>query len=191
MRIQDRTGIFRMELCADIPFQSRYFNDFHQVTLRITTYTLHSCLFILLFIIVIEFITMTVAFLYMFLVVDTKCARTLFQYTFISSQTHRPAHVCDILLVLHDIYDIMFCLFIHFATVGIIITENVTGKFDNHHLHTETDTECRYIMCTGIMRSDDFAFYTALTESRTDYDTVHILQLVPDILLVKFFTIDK
>ena len=61
-----------MELCADVPFQSRYLNNLDQVAFRVAAYAFHSCAFIFLLIVVVELITVTVSLLYMLFLIDIE-----------------------------------------------------------------------------------------------------------------------
>ena len=121
--------------------------------------------------------------------VSFQGAASFAQLTFVSTQTHGSTHLCNILLLLHDVDDIVRSLLVHFAAVGIGITQHVAGEFDHHHLHTQTDTEGRDIVCTGVFCSDDLAFDTSLAESRTDNHTRHALESLGNVFLGQLLTV--
>ena len=81
----------------------------------IDTYTFHTGSFVLFLVVIIELVTVTVAFLNMFLSVCLICFRAFLQYTLVSTQTHGSAHIGDRFLLFHDINHVVRSLLIHFA----------------------------------------------------------------------------
>ena len=77
----------------------------------------------------------------------------------------------------------MRSLLVHLARVCILIAEHVAGKFDNHHLHTEADTECRNIMLTGVLSCDYLALYASVAEAWTDEDSILTCEFLSYVLL--------
>ena len=65
-----RTLILRMELCSDIPFQSRYLNNLHKVALRVLAYALHTATLVFMLVVVVELVAVTVSLLYESLAVN-------------------------------------------------------------------------------------------------------------------------
>ena len=82
-------------------------------------------------------------------------------------------------------------LFIKFTTVSILIPKDITCKFNNHHLHTETDTKSRNVMRTGIMSCNNLTFSAALSESRTNHYTVKPFKFLGNVLFSDFLTVHK
>ena len=191
MWFQYRAAVFRMELCTDKPFQGRDFHDFHQVGFRIDTYALHTRLFEFFLVAVVEFVTVAVTFLDVFTLVSLISLGVRVDNAFISSQTHGTAHVGDGFLFLHDVDYIVRSLFIHFTAVGIGISQYVSCEFDDNTLHTQTDTECRYVVCTAVLDSCGLTFDTTLSESRADDDTVHVFQVLFNVVVGQVLAIDK
>ena len=134
---------------------------------------------------------MTVAFLNVFALVSLIRFGSRVDDTFVSSQTHGTSHVGDGFLFLHDVDDIVRSLFVHLAAVGIGITQYIAGKFDGHALHTQTDTEGRHVVCTAIFDGDELTFDTALAESRTDDNSVHVFQLFFNVFFCQVLTVDE
>ena len=85
----------------------------------------------------------------------------------------------------------MRSLFVHFTAVGIGISQDVPCEFDDNALHTQTDTECRYVVCTAVLDSYELTFDTTLSESRADDDTVHVFQVLFNVVVGQVLTIDK
>ena len=59
MGVEYGRRVLRMELCADVPLQGRYLNNFHKVSIRIDSNALHASLLICLFVRIVELITVT------------------------------------------------------------------------------------------------------------------------------------
>ena len=67
----------------------------------------------------------------------------------------------------------MWSLLVHLAAVGVGISEHVARELDYHHLHTETNTECRNVVGPGVFDGGNLSFYATLSESRADDHSVH------------------
>ena len=70
MRFQHFALVLRMELSADEPFQSWYFNYLDKVAFRVTSHALHTVTFILGDEPVVELIAVAVAFHYVVLFIN-------------------------------------------------------------------------------------------------------------------------
>lgn len=70
MRIKHCATVFRMELSTNVPFQCWNFHNLNQIRFRIDSYTFHAVVFKLLAVVIVKFITMAMAFLYVFLFVS-------------------------------------------------------------------------------------------------------------------------
>ena len=122
-------------------------------------------LFVFLAEIIVELIAMAVTFANNFVAIDSTHAATLAKAAFVTAQTHRATHVGNVLLVLHDVDDVVRSLRIHFDRVGILVAQYVSvPEFDNHHLHTQADTEGRQVVFAAVLCSNDFAFDTTLAK---------------------------
>ena len=80
---------------------------------------------------------------------------------------------------------------IHLTTVRVLIAQHVTGKFDDHHLHTQTDAEGGDILGTGVFRSDDLAFYATLAEARADDHALQALEFLRHVLAGDLLAVHK
>ena len=70
MRLKHSALVFRMELSAYEPLQARNLHYLHKVALGIASHALHAVAFVFSDVLVVELVTVTVAFLYVFLHVD-------------------------------------------------------------------------------------------------------------------------
>ena len=80
---------------------------------------------------------------------------------------------------------------VHFIAVGIAITQYVTGKFNDHHLHAETNAKGRDIVRTSVFRGNDFSLNASCSKARTDDHTRQTLQFLCDILARNLFAVHK
>ena len=85
----------------------------------------------------------------------------------------------------------MGCLLIHLTTVGILITQHVASKLDNHHLHPQADTESGDIMGAGIFGSNNLSFYTTIAEAWTNHDASNASKFLCHILLGNLLAVDE
>ncbi len=70
----------------------------------------------------------------------------------------------------------MGCIRIQFHTVGIIVADDIAGKFHNRKLHSKTETKERDLVGTCITDCRDLAFDTAVTKSARTKDAIHITE---------------
>lgn len=70
--------------------------------------------------------------------------------------------------------DRMGCIRVQFHTVGIFVADDITGKFHNGKLHSETETKERDIVGTCITDCFDLPLYTAVAKSARNKNTADI-----------------
>ena len=85
------TGILRMELGADEPTVAGDFDDLDQVALGIRSDTFHAILFVFFFILVIELVSVAMAFTDLERAVDFSYAAAFAKRAVVSTQTHGAA----------------------------------------------------------------------------------------------------
>ena len=108
----------------------------------------------------------------------------------ISAQSHSATHVGDALLLFHQVDDIMLGVRVKFYAIGIGHAQHITGKLDDHALHTQTDAEGGHIVLTAPLQRHIFALGASLTETRSDDDTVLARQLLLNIGIGQVLTVD-
>ena len=86
-------------------------------------------------------------------------------------------------MILHDVYDVVGCLLVHLTAIGILVTQHVAGKLNDHHLHTQADTKGRYIIVASVFCCDNLTLYTTLTKAGTNHNTLQTAQLLGYVLL--------
>ena len=179
--MKHRRGIFWMELGSDIPTQGRYLDYLHQISSRVDAHTFHASRLVFLFICVVEFVAVAMT---LFDKLRVGCRRVCFhgatalpQFAIVCSQTHRSAHLGDAFLFLHQVDDGVRRVCRHLTAVGIRIAQHIPGKLYRHHLHAQTDAKGRNIVRPGVLCGYQFSLNAPLTETGTDDDACHSLQL--------------
>lgn len=71
--------------------------------------------------------------------------------TRVASKAHIPSFCHEILLMMHDMDDIMISLWSEFFTRCIEYSESISSKFDRHNLRSETDSEKWNLMGSCIL----------------------------------------
>ena len=85
----------------------------------------------------------------------------------------------------------MRSLFVHFAAVGIGVSQHIARKFDGHALHAEADAECRHVVCAAVFGSDELSFDSSLAEARADDDSVHVFKLFFHVSFSQLLAVDE
>ena len=117
-------------------FSDGIFYNFYKVAFRIVSNTHHTVSFKLFFIVVVEFVSVAMAFLNVLLFVDVGRRVSSVVSRFVSTKTHCTTHIGDILLLFHNVDNIVVGLFVHLSRISIAVTQHVAGKFYYHHLHS-------------------------------------------------------
>ena len=79
----------------------------------------------------------------------------------------------------------------HLTAVGIRIAQHIPGKLYRHHLHAQTDAKGRNIVRPGVLCGYQFSLNAPLTETGTDDDACHSLQLRGYIVRSHSFAVDE
>ena len=170
-----RSGFeFRMSLSSDKPRVSRNFDHLDDTAVRGKTAQRHAVLLQYFAVIVVYFITVAVAFADLVCTVQLLCQRAFFEYTRISAKAECSADILDTDLIRHDMDDRMSGIGFQLHTVGVIISDDVSGKFHNSKLHAQTQPEKGDIMSAGILYGSDFTLNPSVTEAAGNKDTAYI-----------------
>ena len=85
----------------------------------------------------------------------------------------------------------MWSFFVNLSAVCIFIAQHITCKFNDHHLHSQTNTKSWNVMCTCIVCCSDFTFNTTLPKSWTNHNSILSCKLLFYILFCNFFRTNK
>ena len=133
---------------------------------------------------------MSVTFLNFFLSKKFKCSGTVCQYTRITSKSQRTSQIFYALLIRHQCNYRMFGCRIQFYTVRIFISQNMSCKFNNCHLHAKADSKIRNFVYTGILCCQNHTFGTSISKSTRNQNTVYFMKCLIQILFIQFFRIN-
>ena len=110
--------------------------------------------------------------------------------TRICTKTHCATHILNAFLFRHKVNNIMLAIGCKLTAVGVSIAENISCVFDYCSLHTETDSEIRNIMLTGIFCSHNLTFDTSVTEAARNKNTVNITEKLVNLVLCEKFAVN-
>ena len=96
--------------------------------------------------------------------------------TRITSESHIPSFCSEILLMMHNMDDIMISLWSEFFTRCIQDSESISSKFDCHNLRSETDSEKWDLVCSCIFCCLYHSKSSTSSESTRYTDSIESLQ---------------
>ena len=155
-----------MELRTDVPALLGYLDNLDEVGSGVDAHTLHASGLVFFLVFIVELIAMAMALMNgLHFSIGLRNTTVGSELALIGAQSHGATHLRDAFLFLHDVDNVVRRVGIHFSAVGILVAQDIAGKLDDHHLHTETDAEGRNIVRTGVFRSDNLAFDATLTKA--------------------------
>lgn len=125
---------------------------------------------------VVELIAVSVSFGYLGGTVRLLGKTSFFDGTRIGSETHRPPLGTDRFLIFHEVNHLMFGCVVEFFGIGTGKATDIASELDRHNLRSETESEIRDLVRTGILRGEDFPLGSSGTESSRDEDGIDIFQ---------------
>src|SRR3989304_2975122 len=164
---------FRVELSSEKPWMIFDFYYLNEIFLRIQAAYDHSCLYEIIPVEIIEFISVTMAFTYPGALISLTGSRVRHKDAGISAKTHCPALILSF-LVRHYMYYRMSGFLIELSAVSLIESCHMPCKFNNRALHPEAYSEKWYFMLPRILNCSYFPLNTPVAESSRDNDTVYI-----------------
>ena len=191
MWLENGAGILRMVLHAYVPAVVDRLHSLYKSVLRVEANAAHACCVEVVAEVVVELIAVAVALHDVVYAISLVYLAVWQQMAWIAAQTHGAAHVCDVLLFLHDVDDIVWRVLIHLAAVGIGQFENIARILDDHDLHAEADAECRHVVLAAVLRCDDLALYASCAKAWADDDAVACVDSLRHIVLGELFAVDE
>src|SRR5579884_1814707 len=80
-------------------------------------------------------------------------------------QSHRAAFVRHLALIEHQIDNGIGRLLIEFGAIGVFKAKDITGEFDDRHLHAQAEPKVGNILAAGEISSLDFASDTTMAKA--------------------------
>ena len=102
-------------------------------------------------VIVVELIAVAVAFVDQLLPIALPHFGALSYLTGIAAQAQGAALIHRLVLVRHEIDDLVQPILVELAGIGVRDTAHVPAEFDDRHLHTQADAEKRYVLLPGVL----------------------------------------
>src|SRR3972149_7089219 len=144
----------------------------NEIFLRIQAAYDHSCLYEIIPVEIIEFISVTMAFTYPGALISLTGSRVRHKDAGICTKTHCPALILSF-LVRHYMYYRMSGFLIELSAVSLIESCHMPCKFNDRALHTETYSEKRYFMLPRILNCSYFPLNTPVAESSLNNSNLH------------------
>src|SRR5215217_9179734 len=139
--------------------------DLHEAAIRRRAAGEQAGLFEGIFVGVVELVAMAMPFQHEIGIVGLRCMTATAQATGVAAEAHRAAKVLYTLLFREEADHRVPSLWFHFCRVCIIPAEHVAREFNHHHLQAEAETEVGNPLLACVLRREDLALQTALTEA--------------------------
>src|SRR5258708_39495210 len=165
MRTIRATLKFRVELCSYKPGMISQFYNFHQAIIRGTFADNDAFGFHTLAVLIIEFIAMAMTFEHNSFPIGLIGLTTRSEAANPVAQTHSTAFICDLALRIHQVNDGIRSLRVKFGTIRIMQSKHVASKLNDRNLHTQAETQVRFIRATGKVGSFNFTFDAPMTKA--------------------------
>src|SRR5699024_8163639 len=102
------------------------------------------------------------------------CKGAFLQDAGVSAQSQCASDVFYADLILHDVDDRVGCIGFELHAVGVVVADDIPGKFHDCELHSEAEAEERDVVGAGIFDSLDLALHAAMAEASGDKDAADI-----------------
>ena len=112
------------------------------------------------------------------------------QQTRISAETEGDAQIGDSFFVRHNVNDRIGGHSAELITVSVGQSDDIAGKLYNSKLHTQTESQVRNFLFSGVADSTDHTFDTPVTKAAGNDDSIHIGKKFVDIIITDQLGID-
>ena len=140
-------------------------------------------------VIVVYFVAVTVPFVNGFLFVQLVCLGRFIQDTGVGTKAQCTADIFYSVLIRHQGNDRMGGVGVQLNTVGVVHSADMTGKFHNGKLHSQTQAQERDAVLTGILDSAEFAVNATVSETAGHKNSLDAAQNFIYIVVVELFRI--
>src|SRR4051812_14717495 len=111
------------------------------------------------------------------LLVQGSCLGSLDDFAGPCSKPHGSSFVRNRLLFLKKGNDGIRCFFVKFSAIGLFQTSNISGKFNDSDLHSETKSQVRNFRFAGKLNSFNFTLGPAISKSPWNKNAINLLKL--------------
>ena len=174
---------FRVELSAHEPGVRGDLHDLHQMAVGRQARQQHARRLHLLTVVVVELKAVAVALGDLRRAVQLPAAGALRQNAGILAKAHGAALVRHVHLVGHQVDDGMAGGLGELRGGGVRVAQDVAGKFDDRHLHTQADAEIRHAVFPGVPGGHGHALDAPVAEAAGHQHAGHAPQNLFDVLL--------
>ena len=181
---------FRMELNGYIEVILRDFHGLNDMTVRRSSADNKTGCLHIFSELVIKFISVAMSFMDQSFAVAFLHPGSFHDLAWICTQTERSALCHLFALIWQEVDNFMCSLTVKLSGIRIFPAKNIAGKFNNRHLHPQTDSQIRHVMLPAIPGCDDLSFHTPVSETARNNDSVHIAQDFSDIFFCYRFRVN-
>ena len=135
---------------------------------------------------VVEFEAVAVALIHFVHAVGFASDGTFLQHAGIQSQTHGPAHVCDIHLLGHQVDDRVVGGAVKFGRVAVLAFQHPAPKLHHHQLHAQTQAQVGHFLVAGVADCLNLSFDTAAAKAAGHDHPRGLADIVPAFAFFQF-----
>ena len=179
-----------MKLYPDIPRVIADLDDFHKITIRVSTGNNQTTRLHLLPVRVVEFKTMPVSFRNFIFFIGKVGGGTLFERAGTSTKSHGGSLILYLFLIIHNVNYGIRCIRVKFFAVCFCQTQNISGEINHGNLHTQAQSEIGEIIFPGEFGSDYFSLRSTISKSTGNQNAMEISKVGIGAILLDFFRID-
>lgn len=169
-------GKFRMELYSHHPGMSGNLAYLDQLAVGRNATGDKSCLAQSVFELIVELKTMAVPLINQWLVICSSSTGARDKMAGVQSQSHGTALLFDFLLFIEKVDYWMRGILVELSGICPVILQHAARELYDHDMHTQTQTEIRYVVLASIPGSLNFTFNASISEPSGYHYSVHTAQ---------------
>lgn len=141
-----------------MPFRYEGLCGFCRIKLKISACALRTNLFRLFTVIIIRFMTITVALLGIFFFMNFMCLEIFLRCAFMDSRARNASRVNSNFLLFRSISRIIFNLFVRFGKINVNVARRVANGLSDRALRARASARYQGIIFTNMFNDGRFAF---------------------------------
>lgn len=181
--------MFQVRLYASGPFRNQSFRSFRRIKFQVSACTLRAHLFRFFLMTIIRFMTIAIAFLSIFALMDFVDLKIQISGTFMDSRARNAARIHSKFLFLRSISCVIQDLFIRFATINVNVSRCISYRFSNGTLRARASARYQCIIYATMLSDCRFAFSAALTRSQTSSSAIRIFRILFGIIINRILAV--
>src|SRR6266852_464377 len=165
-----------VELAANEPGVRLQLHHLDQRSVRRKAAQVEPVLDELITVFVVDLIAVPMALAVLRCCIDRRCLRSWSEFAWIRPETHRPAHVRDVLLVFHQRDDGIVAFGRELARMAVGQPDHVAGELDDRRLHSQADSKERQARLPCVTNRFEHSLDAAHSESAGNQHAMEICE---------------